>query len=161
MVGRRVRLEQLDFPDAITPVAPALLEDGDVAVVKPRWEAAAELLGRAVQVGVGAPADIASVEEHLLRPQLSNHRRVSGDPHTSGCHIEKQRVEIRAIGPVLNRIDPDEYAVQLQQLVSSLLDGTVLEHDRAKRYGELLERLIQRCESVARIRNGRTGLAGV
>src|SRR6202043_3738396 len=44
---------------------------------------------------------------------------------------------------------------------SNLLDGTVLEHDRAKLHWELLERRIERCESVPRIRHRRPGLAVV
>ena len=81
----------------------------------------------------------------LLRAHLEDHVRMSADPDSSGGDVPQHRVEHRAVLPVGSRIDPDEHAVELQELLAHL-ERQIVGVDR--RLGANAERG-QRLEDVA------------
>ena len=145
-------VEQFDLPHPVAAVAPALLQDDSTAFTKPGRETSRELFGRAVEIDVGAPADVPGAEQHFLGSQLQNHAGIRGDPDALRRGLEKHSVQVPSVGAVLNRIDPDQDTVEREQLVPNLVDRAVLEHHRAEVHRQPAERLVQRCEAVAFLR---------
>ena len=54
---------------------------------------------------------------------------VGRDPDTLVCYVAEQRVEVGAVGAVLDRVDPDDDAVEAEQLVADLVHVVVVVDD--------------------------------
>ena len=52
------------------------------------------------------------VHEHLLGAHLQNHVWVGAHPHPGLPDVAKQRIELRAVETVLNRVHPDEHSIE-------------------------------------------------
>src|SRR6202035_3130019 len=115
-----MHVEQLYLPHAVASVAPALLQNGPTPFTKPGRETLRELFGGAIQLGVVAPADVPSAEQHLLGAELQDHRRIRGNPYALRRGFDKNGVQVPSVGAILNRIDPDQDTVEREQLVSNL-----------------------------------------
>ena len=65
---------------------------------------------------------------------------MGADEHTRAGHVTKQRVERGSVQPLLDRIDPDEDAVETEELLSDGLDGVVRVDDRLSLHAKVAER---------------------
>ena len=66
--------------------------------------------------------------EHLLHAHLQDDVRVRADPRAAGRHFTEQRIEAVPCPPVIERIDPDEDPVCLEQLRLELVRERLVEH---------------------------------
>ena len=82
-----------------------------------------ELVRGTVEVGIRAPAEVSSDKQYFLRAHLQNDVGVGTDPDTLGGHVTQQGIQERPILPVGDGIDPDEDAVDLEELVADSSDG--------------------------------------
>jgi hypothetical protein len=116
---------QLDLPDAGSAHAALLLQHERPPHRDPTRKLVAQLVMRAVEVRLGAPAHARRVDEHLLGRQPRDHVGVGADPDARLGHLAEQRVEQRAVEPALDRVDPDEYPVEAEQLPAHCVDRIV------------------------------------
>ena len=88
----------------------------------PRAEAARQLRRAAGQGAVRWVSALqlirGRVDEHLLGRQPRDHVRVGADPDAGPGDLAQQRVERRAVEPLLDRVHPDEHAVEAEQLIA-------------------------------------------
>ena len=107
-----------------------LLEDERPVFGQTFGQLIAKLLGRAVQLRLGAPTHARGVHEHLLGAHPQNHVRVGAHPHPGLPDLAKQRIELRAVETVLNRVDPDQHSIEFEQLIANGIHGLIGVHDR-------------------------------
>jgi hypothetical protein len=70
---------------------------------------------------VAAPAHLAGVEEHVLRTQLHDHIGMRADEDAGARDVAQHGVQRSTRMSVVDRIDPDQRAVDPQQLVAQLV----------------------------------------
>jgi hypothetical protein len=63
--------------------------------------------------------------QDLLDAHFENHVRMRADPWTHGGDVAQQRIELLARLAVLDRVDPDQHAVDRRELRANLLDHVV------------------------------------
>ena len=97
---------------------------------EPRRKRVAERAGRAVDVGVGAPAEMPGAVEDVLRAHLEDRVGMRADPRTARRDVAQHGVEHRTRPAVVERIDPHEHAVDREQLVAHLVGESLVEHGR-------------------------------
>jgi hypothetical protein len=119
------RVDRFYLPDADAAVAAVLLQHARLAFGEALRQLAAELLQRRIETCVGAPAHVARPIEHFLRAHLQNQVRMRAHEHTVVCHITQDRIELRAVAVLADRIDPDEHTVDPQQLLAHLVSDLV------------------------------------
>src|SRR5215813_5738379 len=107
-------VDRFDLPDADATVAAVLLQHARLAFGEALRQLAAELLQRRIETCVGAPAHVARPIEHFLRAHLQNHVRMRAHEHTTAGHVTQNRIELRAVAVLADRIDPDEHTVDPQ-----------------------------------------------
>ncbi len=76
--------DELDLPHALAAVAAVLLEHARAGRLDPAGKLMVEFADGAVQMGVGAPAEMLRAVEHLLDPHFEDHVRIGADPHSPG-----------------------------------------------------------------------------
>ena len=111
---------ELDLPHALSAIAAVLLENARSCRSKPRRKLFTECAGGAIEMGVGAPAQMLRAVQNFLHAHLEDHIRMRADPDSPGRDVAQHRIE----RPVLlrrNRIDPDEHAIGAQQLLAHLV----------------------------------------
>src|SRR5690348_10153822 len=113
--AKSVGTQRLDLPDTGAAHAAILLQD-DGAVDKPSGQIRAELLEGAIEVGRRAPAHPGCGDQHLLRRHAGDHVRMSRYPDAALRDLPKERIELRAVEAFLDRVHPDEDAVQPEQV---------------------------------------------
>src|SRR5262249_13383449 len=91
---------ELDLPDADAAIAAELLEHAGAAG-EPRGQFLPHLRRAAVQVGVGAPSDIAGRVEDLLRPEPCDDVGMGAHEYAGGGGFAQDRVENRTVAAVL------------------------------------------------------------
>jgi hypothetical protein len=64
--------------------------------------------------------------EDLLGAHLEDHIRMSAYPDASRRDLAQQRVEIITVAPLVDRVDPDEHAVERGKLSAHDLEDIVL-----------------------------------
>ena len=72
-----------------------------------------------------APAHPGCVDEHLLGGHLHDHVRVSGDPDSLFSDLAQERIELRSVAALLDRVHPDEDTVQVEQSGADHFDRIV------------------------------------
>ncbi len=73
------------------------------------------VIGR-VELRTRGPSHPPRVEEDFLDAQLGDDVRMGADPAGSGRDLAKEFVQPKAVAPVLERVDPNEHAIHLQEL---------------------------------------------
>ena len=102
-----------------------LLEDDRPLFGQTFGQPIAKLLARAVQLRLGAPTHARGLHEHLLGTHPQNHVRVGAHPDTSLPNLAKQRIELRAVETVLNRVHPDQHSIEPEQLIANGIHGLI------------------------------------
>ena len=97
---------------------------------EPGREVAHELLRGVVDGCVAAPAQTLGSEQHLLGAHRVDDVGMGGHPDSGLGGLAEQGVELAAGGAVLDRVHPDQQAIQRQQLGANILDRVVGIHDR-------------------------------
>ena len=120
------RCGEFHFPHALAAVAAVLLDDARPGRLQATRELVAERIDSAIEVGIGAPAEMPRGVKDLLHPHLERHIGMRTDPHAAGRNIAQHRIEPEAVLAVGDRIDPDEHAIHLQQLLADLVDHIVI-----------------------------------
>src|SRR5262245_12377876 len=127
-------------------VAAVLLQHARLAFGEALRQLAAELLQRRIEPRVGAPAQGASLIEDFLRVHLQDQVRMRAHEHAVARHVAQERIEPRAVAVLADRVDPDEYAVDAQELPAHLVSGLVgvdcrldVEADVAQRLRDAVE----------------------
>jgi hypothetical protein len=69
----RRRRSRFDFPDALAVIAAVLLQDARAVGLEPGRKHGIELSSGAVEVSIGAPAEMFCAVENFLGPHLENH----------------------------------------------------------------------------------------
>jgi hypothetical protein len=82
--------------------------------------------------------------EHLLGAHLEDHIGMGAHPDAARRDLAQQRVEIGAVAPLVNRIDPDEHAINHGELCAHSVADIVLIDDRFRIDADFG----QRCEDV-------------
>ena len=90
-------LEQFDLPDTLTAVAAVLLEHARTGRLQPRREFRTKSVGGAVQVCIGAPAEVPGAVQHLLHAHLQDGVRMCADPRATRRDIAQHRIELRRV----------------------------------------------------------------
>jgi hypothetical protein len=121
---------RLDLPHSLAAIAAVLLEHARAGRLQSRREFCAERRRRAVEMRVGAPAEVPGAMQDLLYAHLEDDVRVRADPRTARRHIAQQRVKHRARLALVNRIDPDQHAIDLQELLAHLVCHVIGKHRR-------------------------------
>ena len=106
---------QLDLPDPLAAIATVLLQDTRAGRSKPRRECLAKGRGRAVEMGVGAPAKMLRAIQDLFHAHLEDHVGMRADPGTARRHVTQHRVKRLPCLAFVDRIDPDQHAIGRQQ----------------------------------------------
>src|SRR3989442_1809172 len=99
------------FQTPMPPLPRFLLQHARLAFREALRQLAAELLQRRIETCVGAPAHVARPIEHFLRAHPQNQVRMRAHEHTVSCHITQNRIELRTVAVLADRIDPDEHTV--------------------------------------------------
>ena len=101
--------------------------------LKPRRKRFAECASGAVEVGVGAPAQVLRAMKDFFHAHLQDHVGVCTDPDAPGRNVPQHCIERSPVFVLLgNRIDPDKYAIHIQELFSHLV-GDLIRIDRGLR----------------------------
>ena len=100
------------------------------AACQPRGEFVPERAHRTVDVGVGPPAEVPGAVEDFLHAHLEDHVGMRADPRAAGRDIAQQRIEHGARLAGVERIDPDEHAVDPEELVADLVGEGLVEYGR-------------------------------
>src|SRR5215470_18929707 len=117
--------QRLHLPDALAAVAAVALDHAR-ANGEPRRQFDAHRLGRSIEGRVAAPTHRAGTMEHLLGAHLEDHVGMGAHPGAA-CHdLAQQRVEIDAVAPLVNRVDPDEHAIERGELCARGIEDIVL-----------------------------------
>src|SRR5262249_28369118 len=101
--------QRLDFPDALAAVAAVTLDHAR-ASGEPGRQFGAHCLGRSIEGRVAAPAHRAGTMEHLLGAHLEDHIGMGAHPDAARRDLAQQCVEIGAVAPLVDGVDPDEHA---------------------------------------------------
>src|SRR5215211_543337 len=117
--------ERLDFPDPLAAVAAVALDHAR-AGREPRREFDTHRLGRSIEGRVTAPAHRAGAMQDLLGAHLEDYIRMSAHPDAARRDLAQQRVEIGTVAPFVDRVDPDEYAIECGKLSAHGLEDIVL-----------------------------------
>jgi hypothetical protein len=78
--------------------------------------------------------------QHLLGAHLEDHIGMGAHPDAACRDLAQQRVEIGAVAPVVNRVDPDEHAVKRGELRAHGVEDIVLVDHRLRIDAEIGER---------------------
>src|SRR6185503_14689264 len=87
---------------------------------------------RSIQVRVASPAEIAGAVEHFFRAELEDHVGMRADEHAGCGELAQQCIEHGPVPAALDRIDPYEGGVALEQLPARLVAEIVVPEDRAR-----------------------------
>src|SRR5215207_819697 len=68
--------------------------------------------------------------EHLLGSHLEDHIGMSAHPDAALCNFAQQRVEIGAVASLMDRVNPDEQAIESGKLRADGVDDLVLVNHR-------------------------------
>ena len=68
--------------------------------------------------------------EHLLGAHFENHIGMGAHPHAARRNFAQQRVEIGAVASLVNRVDPDEHAIERGELCAQGVEDIVFIDDR-------------------------------
>ena len=75
------------------------------------------------------------------------------DPNAAHCDLAEQRVEAGAVAPFVNRIDPDEHAIECRELCVHGVEDIVLVDHRFRIDADIGERSENGLEPAARWRS--------
>src|SRR5262249_4687691 len=95
---------------------------------EPGREFVVEGVHRAIDVRVGAPAEVLGTVENLLGAHLEDHVGMGAHPRPARRNVAQQGVEHGARPAGIERIDPDEHAVEAEELVAHLVREGLVEH---------------------------------
>jgi hypothetical protein len=123
-----------------------LLEDQYSPPDEPGGKALDEFRHRAVDLGVGAPAQALGGEQHFLGAHPPDHLGMCRHPDAAAGDRAQQGIQLGAVRTVLHRIHPDQHPIQAQQLVLNCLQGVVEVHDGFDGHIDLGKGLSQRRE---------------
>jgi hypothetical protein len=123
---RRLLFDELDLLHADPAVSTVLLQHSCATRAEALREVLGEVVDRAVQVGVRAPAQLARVEEDFLGPHLQDRVGMGAHPYTLGRDVTQHGVEFRAIIAASDGIHPHERAVESKEPRSHLVGRVVV-----------------------------------
>src|SRR6185312_9530161 len=156
-----VRIRQsLHLPDAEASIPTILLEYAGAARLQAQREFGAKGGCSIVEVGVGAPTQMARSIEHLLDAHLQYGVGVRAHPRASLCYLAEQQIELRARLALMNWIDPDEHTVDCKQLVANLV-GKALIVDGWTRIDACSSQRLEHPDEAAVLRGGVPACGGV
>lgn len=78
--------------------------------------------------------------EHLLGAHLEDDVGMGADPNAARRDLAQQRVEMGAVAPFVNRVYPDEYAIERSQLCAHGIEDVVLVDHRLRINADISER---------------------
>ena len=108
----------LHLPHALAAIAAILLEHARAVRLQARRKFGAEGCGAVIAMRVGAPAQMTRSVEHVLDAHLQDDVGMRAHPRALRRNLAKQRIERRARLALMDRIDPDEHAVDGEQLIA-------------------------------------------
>jgi hypothetical protein len=114
LAGRRGH--QLDPPNPDTAIAAVPLDDPRSRRLQPRGECGGKFARRAVELGIGSPPEISRPVQDLFDTHLEDHVGVRTDTGPARCDITEHRIELRAVLPLMDRIEPYEHAIDRHEL---------------------------------------------
>jgi hypothetical protein len=78
--------------------------------------------------------------EYLLGAHLEDHVGMGADPNAACRDLAQQRVEMGAIAALMNRVYPDEHAIERSQLCPHSVEDIVLVDQRFRIDADIAER---------------------
>ena len=100
------------------------------AASQPRRKFVAERAHANGRCGCRSPSRDAGAVENFLHAHLEDHVGMRADPRAAGRDVAQQRVEHGARPAGVERIDPDQHAVDPEELLAHLVGERLVEHGR-------------------------------
>ena len=110
---------ELNFPYPDSAVTAVLFQHAGFSVCQMRRQFLPHLFDGLIQMRIAPPPEIAGSVKDFLGSQFQDDVGMCADKNTCGRQLAKHGIENRPVLPVLNRIDPYEDAVDLQQLIAN------------------------------------------
>ena len=92
-----VGFRRLDLPDALAAIATVLLDDPRAGRLQPPRERFVKFPDAAIEMRIGAPAQMPRRVKHVLDAHFLRHVRMRAHPHALGRDIAQQGIELPAI----------------------------------------------------------------
>jgi hypothetical protein len=85
----------------------------------------AHRLGRSIEGRIATPAHRAGTMEHLLGAHLEDHIGMGAHPDSARRDLAQQRVKIDAAASLVNRVHPDEHAIECGELCAHRVEDII------------------------------------